>query len=245
MSELGHLLPNSYRRRTSALPPRTFSQARFFPNGQTSIALAVFLFFATMPFRTPNTGKAMARAIGMLALYWFSLLTPASATGGETEPGSLEDLCKTVYCRHIDTIQIKLSNGSIAEYQIGNPVPVFDGKYLIIFVGETVYLEAEERDGSIGNFRAVPDLVHPDRTMTFKLYQTDFGMMLSVNNPFSKLIKFHADMAVPERQGFYKTSTCPVFSGSFESWPHPIIQLLVHDFRILDQDDPKAGSCEY
>ena len=121
-----------------------------------------------MPLNVPNTGKALARAIGILALFWFSLLTSAGATSSQTGSGSLQELCKTVYCRQIDTIRIKLSNGSIAEYQIGKLVPVFDGKYLVIFVGETVYLEAEERDGSIGNFRAVPDLVHPDRTMTLR-----------------------------------------------------------------------------
>ena len=71
--------------------------------------------------------------------------------------------------------------------------------------------------------------------------------MLVVTNPFDKRVKYHAGMMLPTGDKLLKTSSCPVLGGgrmAFESWPNAIFQLVLFDFRLLDEGGQQMA-CEF
>ncbi|MGH6934391.1 MAG: hypothetical protein ACREEE_18400 [Dongiaceae bacterium] len=117
-----------------------------------------------------------------------------------------------------------------------------------LYPGETIYVEAEEKNGQLENRRVVTDNSNPDRTLVLKLEQlpAPLGMMLNVTNPFQEMLKYHVEMMIPGEDKLRQTSSCPVVPNGgqgLEMWPHPISQLVFHDFRMLE---PEAEMrCEY
>ena len=74
----------------------------------------------------------------------------------------------------------------------------------------------------------------------FKHKFTDSGevhMTLTATNKTKYNMIYDAIMVVPDNQSPLKTSIVPVYAGlmSFEFWPHPILQLLLGDFRIVEK----------
>jgi hypothetical protein len=65
------------------------------------------------------------------------------------------------------------------------------------------------------------------------------GIMLAVNNPFSKPIRYNLGLMFLTSGRLYKTSSCPVIAkgGSYEYWPHPIFQLVVTNMHFLTEGD--------
>jgi hypothetical protein len=64
-------------------------------------------------------------------------------------------------------------------------------------------------------------------------------VFLTVHNPFPEQIKYRAGMLIPGEPHFRKTSSCPVLSNrmSLEHWPHPIVALVLTDFRFAPGDN--------
>jgi hypothetical protein len=63
------------------------------------------------------------------------------------------------------------------------------------------------------------------------------------NNTKQKLF-FDALMTVPDRQKPLKTSLLPVRPGlgSYESWPHPIVQLMLRNIRLKEESNAQQHS---
>jgi hypothetical protein len=42
-----------------------------------------------------------------------------------------------------------------------------------------------------------------------------------------------------------KTNTCPVIGkgGAFETWPEPVLELVLGNFRLLAPDSKETGAC--
>ena len=61
-------------------------------------------------------------------------------------------------------------------------------------------------------------------------------MMLVLKSNIKKVLYIDALMTVPEREGIYKTSILPLQPGlmGFESWPHPIVQLVLRNLRFKE-----------
>ena len=58
--------------------------------------------------------------------------------------------------------------------------------------------------------------------------------MLVIRNRLAKRLYVDALMTMPEKSGIVKTSIMPIEPGlsSYESWPHPIIQLVLRNLRF-------------
>jgi hypothetical protein len=67
--------------------------------------------------------------------------------------------------------------------------------------------------------------------------------MLNVRNESDAMIKYAAYMQFMrgEQLEFAPTSSCPIWPRIFgiESWPDPIVMLVLSDFRILTTDSPE------
>lgn len=98
----------------------------------------------------------------------------------------------------------------------------------------------------------VPSVSHPEKTLTIKLEQTELSnagnvMVLTIQNPFDRALKYHADIARLDQDKEMQTSTCPVMAKllSSESWPEPIFSINLQGLHLVASDSPEAGTCSY
>ena len=160
-------------------------------------------------------------------------------------------MCKKVLCRQPTPIRLRLKGGKAFETLFPQAMPIVSGGLVTILAGETVLIEATLKDAVLVDLVAVPKVIHPERTLVFKLTQEagladGLGMVLKVMSPFPGALKYRLGMMLPSSERVLKTSSCPVDKGKpvYESWPHPVFQLVAADFRILDAKSAEAGRCE-
>ena len=117
-------------------------------------------------------------------------------------------------------------------YVAGDDVHLFAGENFginVTMVGDQVSRITYQRDPAKGD-------------VEFKFTQEKKGpmMMLFIRNGLTRRLFFDASMTVPERKGVYRTSVLPVepAATNVESWPHPIVQLVLRNLRF----SPAAGT---
>jgi hypothetical protein len=116
---------------------------------------------------------------------------------------------------------------------------VADGD-VYLFVGEDFGVNVTVAGGGISQIVYQPDLKKAD--IDFKLTQEKapggFMMLLVTHNKLDRKLLFDALMTVPGKQGVYKTSVLPVEAklSNYESWPHPIVQLVLRNFRFSPEN---------
>ena len=172
--------------------------------------------------------------------------TTSSGTAGQPEAAPSIDefkrLCASELrgCRGPHTIRLLKEDGSIHEVSFDIGVPIVQGDDLVtVLPGETVYLEAEVDGDRVIRLRSVPEIVHPETTITISLSQSDgeTDMFLVAKNPFPRALKYRMGMERLDHDGLLSTSSCPVVGGggAYETWPHPIFQIVITDFRFLEE----------
>ena len=70
-------------------------------------------------------------------------------------------------------------------------------------------------------------------------------MTLVIKNQSTNKLFIDAPMTVPGKEGVFKTSIVPLLPrldygepwSGYESWPHPIVQLVLRDFRLNEKSD--------
>jgi len=161
-----------------------------------------------------------------------------------TQNISLDEYCLDNPCRKNKHVNFRTANGDFDQV-LEVYWPAAQGDRISILPGDELFIEADEVDGKLINFRQVDAIVNQNVTLTFSLSQmsTGLGMMLSVSNPFAKNIKYHLNI-IDFSGRPHQTSSCPVRAGLsvFESWGHPIPELILSDMHFVEQD---AASCIY
>ncbi len=110
-----------------------------------------------------------------------------------------------------------------------------DNVYL--FKGDEFGLTLDIQDGSIRAVKYQPDVKKADVTLKFT-QEVDAGgtamMMLHIHNNTKQPLDVDALMTVPNEKKTFKTSILTVQPGlsGFESWPHPIVQLVLRNIRF-------------
>ena len=63
-------------------------------------------------------------------------------------------------------------------------------------------------------------------------------MMLIIQNKSKRKLFLDALMTTPADKEIHKTSIAPIPPGlsDYESWPHPIVQLVLRNFRFTEKD---------
>lgn len=82
-----------------------------------------------------------------------------------------------------------------------------------------------------------PELSKADLVFNFGQRPANEGalmMLLIIENRTDKTIHMEGLMTVPGEKSIFKTSILPVGTKktNFESWPHPIVQLALRNFKI-------------
>jgi hypothetical protein len=118
-------------------------------------------------------------------------------------------------------------------------VPYVAGNDVYLFFGDNFGVKATITDGEISQITYERELSKADITFKFTEEMTNGKqmMMLIIQNRLKQRLFVDALMTVPNKKGVYKTSILPIEKGltNFESWPHPIVQLVLRDFRFSEQ----------
>ncbi len=148
------------------------------------------------------------------------------------------EYCKTHECRKDLKIHLKKPDGSYFDYQMELAQPIVQDKTVSIFPGETIYIAFDPGEKGPENLRSVKSADGSTNTLTFKFTQEPelfdgVGMMLFINNPTKYSIEYDFGMMLIDSEDLFETSSVPLMPGlsNFESWPHPIFQLIMTNFR--------------
>jgi hypothetical protein len=170
----------------------------------------------------------------------------ARAVDDEGEVVDKGDMCKHTLCQHDLRVTLKTKDGGTYDHTFD----VFPGTVqpfgLAIVAGQTVNLEADVTGDTLSNFRVVDAVTHPATTLTAHLEQSPKGdMILSLNNPFGRPLKFDMAIMPLDNPQLLPTSSCPVKAGlkSFEMWPGALFQVVLTKPRFVSTTG-KATSCD-
>lgn len=156
----------------------------------------------------------------------------AQQASGDAEKAR-EEICKRVSCRPPTTVRLRLNDKEYVELEFPKSPYVADG-FINVLAGEELNVEFDESNGQLSNPGYVKTSTKPERTVSFRLEQSNDGMILTVKNQFAKDIVYDCLIQHYKEQRFQKTSTIPVRGGliSFEGWAFPIAQVAISNVRF-------------
>ena len=133
------------------------------------------------------------------------------------------------------TLKLHVDKEHFYEEKIGKIPFVHDGD-VYLFKGDEFGLTLDIQTNSIRTVKYQPDLKKADVTLKFTQEVQPDGsamMMLHLHNNTKQTLEMDALMTVPDKKGISTTSILPIQPGlsGFESWPHPIVQLVLRNIR--------------
>jgi len=180
-----------------------------------------------------------------LALFFAMALAGCNASSVVPEKAQvetrqdMEQYCLQNPCRRNVTVNLR-TNGKPVNERLEIYKPIVQGLQLSILPGEEINIEMEVKNDKVVSLKSVDAIEKPDITMTFKFMQQedDIGMNLIASNPFGKPVKYHLDM-IDFRGRAHQTSSCPAIrkGAAYETWPHPIPELVISDIHFIQDDD--------
>jgi hypothetical protein len=134
------------------------------------------------------------------------------------------------------TLKLHIDKEHFYEEKFDKIPFVHDGD-VYLFKGDEFGLNLDIYTNSVRAVKYQSDLKKADVTLKFSEETQPDGtamMMLHIHNNTEHTLDFDALMTVPGKKGIAKTSILPVQPGlsGFESWPHPIVQLVLRNIRI-------------
>jgi hypothetical protein len=124
-------------------------------------------------------------------------------------------------------------------------VPYVLDNDVYLFAGESFGVNVIVVDNQITGLTYQPDLKKCDIVFSFtqeKVHKDQMMMMLVTQSRLQHRLLLDALMTVPDQKGIFKTSILPIEPklSSFESWPHPIVQLVLRNLRFVERTTPVA-----
>lgn len=158
-----------------------------------------------------------------------------------------QEMCKENLCQKNLRVHLKLKDGKEYDRTFDVFPPVVQSIGLIFVAGQEINIEADVSGDTLVNYKVVDKITQPKKTITVSFKQEkDIGMMLVVKNPFEKTLKFNMAIMPMDKDGLFKTSSCPIIAGGsiYEMWPEPIFQILLTNPKFLDAKDENMA-CVY
>jgi len=117
-------------------------------------------------------------------------------------------------------------------------IPYVANKDIYLFAGEKFGISLRISDGEVSEVIYQPDLAKADLQLKFSQEKKlKNGMMLVIESKIKKRLYLDALMTVPQSKEIHGTSILPVEAGlsDYESWPHPIVQLVLRNLRFSEK----------
>lgn len=150
---------------------------------------------------------------------------------GWAAPAWADDVFREPY-----TLRLHLDKEHYAEYPIGK-VPFVHGDAAYLFRGDHFGLKLRVENGAVKAVEYAPDAETADVSLDFSQKVNEDGsalMLLTMVNHTRYRLGMQALMVVPDQKQPRPTSIIPIEPGltNFESWPHPVVQLVLHKLEI-------------
>lgn len=165
----------------------------------------------------------------------FALLCPPSAkTATQDEP----------VFRAPFKLKLHVDNDRLYE-QSFDRVPYVANKDVYLFAGESFGLNITATDNEVSRVEYEQDLGKADVELRFTQEKSKNGwmMMLVIRNKLKRRLYLDALMTVPGKKEILNTNVLPVEPNlsDFESWPHPIVQLVLRNLRFSEKLKTPTG----
>jgi hypothetical protein len=132
-------------------------------------------------------------------------------------------------------------------------VPYVADNDVYLFAGEAfgVNVSVTEGEASRIAYERNPAKADVELRFTQEKSQDGWMMMLVIRNKLKRRLYLDAVMTLPWKDELFTTNVLPVEPNlsDFESWPHPIVQLVLRNFRFSEKPkeqaetvDPKTGT---
>jgi len=175
-----------------------------------------------------SLAAVVACAMPMLA--WPLPQAPAN-TGGEAP-----------VFRDAFTLKLRLDKTNNYEKQF-DKIPYVDGGDVYLFVGEKFGVNLTVAGDEITGLTYVknPDKADVSFTVSEEIGKGHEGpmvrTMLIIQSKLKRRLFIDALMTLPQKDGIYDTDIVPIPAGlaDFELWPHPIVQIVLRNFRFAQQ----------
>ncbi len=132
-------------------------------------------------------------------------------------------------------------------------VPYVADNDVYLFAGEAFGIDVTVTEGEISHIAYERNWAKADVELRFTQEKSQNGwmMMLVIRNKLKRRLYLDAVMTLPGKDELFTTNVLPVEPNlsDFESWPHPIVQLVLRNFRFSEKPkeqtetvDPKTGN---
>lgn len=140
--------------------------------------------------------------------------------------------------REAFTLKLRVDKNHYYEQHF-DKVPYVAENDVYLFVGDHFGVNLTDRNAEFLIVTYQPDTAKADVQFGFtqeKAGKSTTMMLLTVQNKLKRRLSYDALMTVPKKEEIMKTHVLPVEPRliSFESWPHPIVQLVLRNFRFSD-----------
>ena len=174
----------------------------------------------------------------LLLLFVSVTLTFAADKNTDVEKSAEETVFRKPF-----TLKLHVDKENYYEEKF-DKMPFVHKNDVYLFKGDEFGVVLDIRDKSIREIKYQPDLEKADLTFKFTQNVETNGtamMVLVIRNKTKEKLELSALMTVPEKEGIYKTTILPIQSGltNYESWPHPIVQLVLRNIRIAKESIQK------
>jgi hypothetical protein len=157
----------------------------------------------------------------------------------------------TVIFRQPFTLKLHLDKEHYYEAEFGK-IPYVYRNDVYLFKGDAFGIDLDITDEVIRGVSYRADTNNAAVSLRFTQKIEDNGnamMLLEIENNTKRKLFIDALMTVPKRTRAQKTTILPVEPGlaGYESWPHPIVQLVLRNIRLtektgIEPDGPANGS---
>lgn len=118
-------------------------------------------------------------------------------------------------------------------------IPYVSGNDVYLFSGEAFGINVTAAENEISRIAYEPDPAKADVELRFTQEKSENGwmMMLVIRNKLKHRLYLDALMTIPGKEEILNTNVLPVEPNlsDFESWPHPIVQLVLREFRFSER----------
>jgi hypothetical protein len=167
---------------------------------------------------------------------FFAIVLSAAAAFAQSTP---DESASTSQFRDPFVLKLRIGNDRSFEQHFDR-VPFVMGRNVYLFSGDHFGIKVTVIGNQIARIDFQPDSAKADVEFTFTQEESQSGpnMILITRNKLKQKILFDALMTIPEKKDIYKTSILPVepMLTGIETWPHPIVQLVLRDFRFTVAD---------
>jgi hypothetical protein len=141
------------------------------------------------------------------------------------------------------TLKLRVDKDHYYEEHYEKRISYVSGDDVYLFSGENFGVNLSFKGDDVAEVVYQPDFKKADVWFIFSQPKelAPAGMMLIIQNKLKRDLRMDALMTIPGKEGIYKTSIVPLGAGlsDYESWPHPIVQLVLRNFRVSDKDAGK------